>query len=413
MKPRKSALACVIILALALPSSAVAGDPEYLPTYLDRDDPLLIDIEESLDYRFKDPGRFSFDGDMRGGYFNTEVDARDGSSENSDEFTVRLRYGANYSFSEAFRVRARLAATCTDSDCDPSLELARTPSRGSNIDDGEVVVDEFYLGYESGLLGLALGRQQTRSLTRGGVFATALTRLTSPNMSVNWTDGLSLRYWSERGWVSKFIAQYNDEDGSSTLTRPPLDFEDGDSRMSWFYSLESAVPWGPITQRGFDVTYMPSALLADGSRDGDIEDYWNFVGRVSSQWPLDAGASSFIMAGQIGYAPETPNKTAIGTGAGGDTGGWAWQVEASWMNFLPGHSIGVNYGVTEPGWLLSASYRPNEDTLVFRYHWRPVPRAQIEIQGRWREDRDQLVGSVRKRDTFDYRLRMSWAFESL
>ena len=118
---------------------------------------------------------------------------------------------------------------------------------------------------------------QTRSVTRGGVFVSTLTRLTSPNVAVNWTDGLAVRYLASNGWTSKGIVQYNDSAGSSTLARPPLDFDDDDSRVSLFYSLENREPWGPLTQRGFDVTYMPSALLKDGRRDGKIEDYWTLA----------------------------------------------------------------------------------------------------------------------------------------
>jgi hypothetical protein len=61
--------------------------------------------------------------------------------------------------------------------------------------------------------------------------------------------------------------------------------------------------------------------------------------------------------------------------------------------------------------LLSVSFRPNEETTTLRYHWRPKPGIQLEVQGRWREDREQLIGSVRKRDTFDYRVRLTWAID--
>jgi len=408
VNPRQAALAWAVLSQLLPATAGIAAEVSYQPEYLDAEDPLLIDIEESLDYPYKRPGRFSFDGDLRGGYFDTEVDARDGSRDDSDEYRLRFRYGANYSFSEQFRIRGRLAASCSDSDCDPSVDIARTPSQGSDIEGGELVVDEFYFGYEQGPLALVLGRQQTRSLTRGGVFATDLSRLTSPNMTVNWTDGLSLLYRSSGGWLSELITQYNDEDGSSTLARSPLDFHDDDSRLSYFYSLENREPWGVFTQRGFDITWMPSALLVDGSRAGQLEDYWALVGRLAAELPIGSGYPSIVVAGQIGYAPETPREETVATGSGGDVGGLAWHLDASWMNFFPRHSLGLNYGVTDAGWLLSSSYRPNEETLTLRYHWRPLPHTQLEIQARWREERDKLVGSLRKRDTFDWRLRLTW-----
>ncbi len=402
-----------LLLAAALYGAVGLADEDrpdgYLPDYLDADDPIHIDYDDSLDYSYDAvTRRLTLDGDVRGGYFDADVDNRDGSSDHSRDYTLRLRLGGSVGFSERLRLRGRLAATCTDDDCSPAFENSRTPKAGTNIEDGDVVVDEFHLDYLGNTLAVALGRLQTRSLTRGGVFTTAMTRLTSANVSVNWTDGAMLRYQAENGWTSKIIAQYNDEDGSSTLARRPLDFEDDDSRWSGFYSLESLQRWGPITQRAVDISWMPSALL----EDGDTEDYWNIVGRLAAEWPLAEGNSTLILAGQLGYAPETPAESTVGVGTSGDTDGWAGHVDASWMNFLPGHSLGVSYGLADPGWLLSVSFRPNEDNLTLRYHWRPMPGAQLEIQGRWREERDQLVGSLRKRDTFDYRVRLTWAFDS-
>ena len=217
---------------------------EYRPAYLDQDDPENIDAEDSLDYRYSEEDYATMDGDLRGGYFNTRVDARDGSREDSDEFALRLRYGVNLGLSDFARLKARLATTCSDSSCDPNVALDSTPANGSNINDGDIVIDEFYLDFfEKGRFDLALGRMQTRSVTLGGVFISSLTRLTSPNVAVNWTDGAALRYATEHGWMSSFILQYNDSDGSSTLARAPLDFDDDNSRYSLFYSLESRRPW--------------------------------------------------------------------------------------------------------------------------------------------------------------------------
>lgn len=390
-------------------AAGFASSDEYDPEYLDGDDPTRIDVEDSLDYPYVEPKHISFDGDVRGGYFNTDVDQRDGTSDHSDHFTLRVRYGANVGFADFARLKVRVAAVCSDSRCDPNLDFPSTPANGSTIDDGDIVVDELYLDFfKRGRFDVAVGRMQTRSVTHGGVFGSTLTRLTSPNVAVSWTDGVAVRYLAGNGWTSKGIVQYNDSAGSSTLARPPLDFDHDDSRVSLFYSLENREPWGLLTQRGFDVTYMPSALLKDGRRDGSIEDYWTLVARFASRWPVNRVGSSLIVSGELGYAPETPSKQAVSTGFDGDTGGLAWHLEASWMNVLPGHSLGINYGHTDPGWLLSTSYRANEDAFTLRYHWRPQPRIQLEIQGRWREEQDQLVGTARKRETYDWRARLTW-----
>ena len=399
-----------IALATLLAGHCLAD--EYRPGYLDAADPIHVDYDDSLDYPYAVPTRFSVDGDVRGGYFDTRVDARDGSTDDNDVYRLRLRLGGNYSFSESWRLRGRLAAICSDDECSPEFETSRTPSAGTTAADGDIVVDELYLAWDHAAWSAAVGRLQTRSLARGGVFATAMTRLTSPNVAVNWTDGAMLRYRAGNGWTTKLIAQYNDEDGSSTLARPPLDFEDDDSRLSGFWSLERLRPGQALSQLGVDVVYQPGALLADGPAQSSPEDYWNVIGRAAGELPLGRPGSALLWAGQLGYAPETQSERVAGTGLTGDVDGWAWHVDASWMNFLPRHSIGVSYGVTDPGWLMSVSFRPNEETFTLRYHWRPAPGAQLEIQGRWREERDQLLGSQRKRDTFDYRIRLTWAFDN-
>lgn len=380
--------------------------------YLGDDDPLTVDVEDSFDYAYEPPGALTFDGDIRGGYFTIDTDQRDGTQDSRDEFAARLRYGVNLAVTEGLRFKSRFAVTCDDDNCDPDIDISRRPSAGSTTEGGDVVVDELYLDiFDRDRFDLIIGRMQTRAVTRGGVFISSLTRLTSTNVSINWTDGVALRYQTASNWDSKLIVQYNDSDGSSTLARPPLDFNADDSRISYFYSLENLEPWGPFTQRAVDVSYMPDALLTNGASADTRDDYWNIATRLAAQWPRQPTGASLIVSGELGWAPETPSESAVNTGTSEDSGGVAWHAEASWMNFLPGHSVGVNYGRADAGWLISPVYRANDETLVLRYHWRPVPRAQVELNVRWREDLDKLIDADRRREQFDWRLRLTWRFE--
>jgi len=401
----------VLLCGLVCSGGVVAE--AYLPEYLDEDDPNYVDLQESSDYRFSEKGRWRFDGDLRGGYFASDVDQRDGNNDRNDEFTLRFRYGANFGVSDHFRVRARVATVCGTDACDPNLTIDSTPANGSNINGGDIVLDELYVDiFNASRFDLVAGRMQTNANTRGGVFISSLTRMTSPNVSVNWTDGAAIRYVAESGWQSRFIVQYNDEDGSSTLARPPLDFTDDGSRVSYFFSMDNRQRWGPFTQRAFDVSYLPSALLTESDPSGPAVDYWNLVGRLASEWALGSGGTSLILSGEFGYAPSTQSKPGAGFGGGGDVGGVAWHLEASWMNVLPGHSFGINYGRSDAGWLISPVYRPNEETATLRYHWRPRPGVQLEVHTRWREDLQQPISASNPRHTFDWRLRLTWALRT-
>jgi hypothetical protein len=404
----------LLLRIIVLLSASIALAEDYSPVYLDEYDPENVDLEDSLDYKYSEPGRFTFDGDLRAGYFDAEVEQRDASTDNNEEVIARIRYGVNFGFTEHARLKARLATTCSDSSCNPNFDVSSTPANGDATDEGDIVLDELYLDFfQRGRFDVALGRMQTRLATHGGVFVSSLTRLTSPNVAINWTDGLALRYITDHGWNSHAILQYNDSKGSSTLARSPLDFEADNSRVSGFYSLENRKTWGPFIQRAVDITYMPSALLKEGDRAGPTEDYWTVVGRFATQWPQNPSADSLVISGELGYAPETPTEQAVSTGTNGDVDGLAWHLEASWMNFKPGHSIGVNYGYTSAGWLLSPSYRANEDAVTLRYHWRPIRRLQLEAQARWREDNEPLLNTEQKRDTFDWRIRLTWMFETV
>ena len=270
------------------------------------------------------------------------------------------------------------------------------------------MIDELYLDlFRRDRFDLLLGRMQTNANTRGGVFISSLSRMTSPNVSVNWTDGAAGRYRFENGWTATGIVQYNDADGSSTLARPPLDFTDDGSRVSYFIKLENRERWGPLTQRAVDLTYLPKALLSDADPEGAIDDYWAFVARLAGEYPLGEAGSSLIASGEWGYAPNTQTKAGTGFSGTGDVSGIAWHVELSWMNLQPGHSVGVNYGRAGAGWLISPVYRSNDETATLRYHWRPVPGVQVEVHTRWRKDLERLTGAQR-RETFDWRFRVTW-----
>ena len=300
--------ASLFVLLLACVSARAADDYGYL----DDTDALSIDVEDSLDYDQSEARRFSFDGDLRVGYFSSRQDQRDGGTRDQDDLLARFRYGANYGLSDYARIKARVAMTCSDSDCDPNFDLfPPTTARPGATNRGDIVLDELYIDvFRREKFDFAVGRMQTRAATRGGVFISSLSRMTSSNVTINWTDGAALRYRPDNGWNSTVILQYNDSDGSSMLARAPLDFASSDSRVSAFYSVENRESWGPFTQRAIDVTYLPSALQASPSAGPDRENYWAVVGRLAARWPNKGSDGSFIVSGEIGYAPETQDSAA-------------------------------------------------------------------------------------------------------
>jgi len=84
----------------------------------------------------------------------------------------------------------------------------------------------------------------------------------------------------------------------------------------------------------------------------------------------------------------------------------------SLMDFMPTHSIGINYAQTGAGWLISPQFRPNEELLELRYIWNPGKRywPLLEARIRRRGDIEQNVGASQKYEEFDSYIRLTWEF---
>jgi hypothetical protein len=383
------------------------------------DDTAEIDVDNSIavddasDADFDKKGWF-LRADVRGGFFSRDTDLRDGSDFSEDTFKFRGRLEAEMSLRRNLRLKTRLAGACSTDDCDPTFSLKSTTSTANSLVNGEVTLDELFLHRFRPRYDLALGRLQTKFVARGGVFAKSMDRNDSNNMNINWTDGLHATWKSRFGWTSNLILQHNNSEGSSSIRRFPLDFNDNGSRISYFGAIENIKPWGPIVQRGLDISYLPSTLLKDGDRSGRIKDYWGVVGRFAARWPVSKTSDMrFRVSGEVGYAPETPTKQGVGTGTSGETDGLGWSVTAALMDFRRGHSIGLNYGRMGAGWLLSPQYRPNETLREVRYVWRYRKNKTFEIRVRQRDDLDPLLTAQNKRDDFDLFVRMTSKFTLL
>lgn len=375
-------------------------------------DIMSMDVASSILDATNRQDLITFGGDIRSAYSNSDTDLRQGGSERDDEITGRLRLNGSWNPFETLRFTARAAFICSTNSCSPDISLDSNIA-GNSVEAGKITLDEFFLQwFRTAKFDLAVGRLQTRFVARGGVFAKSLDRNNSHNTTINWTDGIhgTIKPGLGRGWVAHLISEYNDDDGTGSIRRAPLDFSDGDSELSHFVAFENIQPWGYILQRGLDISYLPHALLKDGLRTGRREDYWGFVARLALRAPQRATGRRLRFAGEVGYAPETPTRQAVGIGGGGDSDGLAWNASISLMDFIPKHSIGFLYGQTGAGWLLSPQYDNNEEQIELRWSWRPDANFIIAARVRQREELDQLVGTLRKNKEFDYFVRATWRY---
>ena len=374
----------------------------------DSDDTPDVDAESTID-RGEERRGLKIDGDLRPIYDYLDRSGRDGVSQSRQFLGFRARIGADWGITQRLHFGTRLAGSCFTDACDGEFILQRASFNG--LAGGQFTLDQLYLHWSRReKSNIAVGRLQTRFTLRGGVYAKSLDRNDSNNVNVTWTDGLHAAYHARNGWSSHIVLQRNSRDGSGSIRRGPLDFDNSRARNTFFVGFENIQSWGPVVQRAFDVSYLPRSLLKDGDLEGRRRDYWGLVGRLAMRWPQRTEGLRLRAGTEVGYAPETPTGAAVDLDNSGDVTGLAWDVVVSAMDFVPDHSIGLNYGRTGAGWLLSPQFRQNEELFEIRYQWRPKQFPLVEARVRWREELEQQMDAVQKRNVFDLYFRITWTF---
>lgn len=372
------------------------------------DDTADIDTDSTVDTQ-ETERRLVLSGDFRP--LINHLDRVNRSDEELTETTAqaRIRLRAAARLSELIGAGARIAGRCSSDDCGLEWVSDTASPQTNGLDNGQFTFDELYVHFFSrNSFDLTLGRQQSRMVLRGGVFSRSLDRNNSNNTNVNWTDGAHFTLRQRWGWDAHLIVDHNEADGSGSVRRGQLDFAPKSARTSYWYGAENLVPLGPIVQRSMSITYLPNALLVDGDIDGRRDTYIGYVGRMAFRWPLQTDGPFFRGGFEVGYAPNVP--TPEGANLSSSVDGLAWNVAASIMNFRPRQNIGIFYSHTGAGWLLSPNFAQNEKGFEVRYQWRPLNRPAIDFRVRWREDLEQQVTAVRKRERFDAFLRLTWQF---
>ena len=373
-------------------------------------DELSIDVAHSIGDAAGQLG-LRIDGDLRIGHVLAGDEFDDIVLRDPDAIRARWRIRSTWGITERLRGVVRVAGLCSTSECQPDFVLQPYIPTGASMKDGQITIDEFFLQrFRSDRFNVAIGRMQAKFVARGGVFSKSLDQNDSNNLRVNWTDGLHATFKAKNGWESHMVLQYNSEDGPSTVRQYPLDFSDSSSRVSYLLGFENLQERRRIVQRALDINYFPAALLSNGQADGPLDDYWGIVARAAARWPVRTESWRLRFSSEIGYAPNTPTKTATGIIGTGDAGGLAWNITASIMDFLPNHSIGINYAQTEAGWLVSPQYKNNGRLFEIRYVWRPTGKLTLDVRARWRDDLHERIIEDTDRDRLDVYVRFTWSF---
>jgi len=186
----------------------------------------------------------------------------------------------------------------------------------------------------------------------------------------------------------------------------PLDYTVPGAVATVFIGLEKKDKSGSWRQRGVGLTYIPNALLYDGTNRAS---YLGLVGRGARQWPL-AGGSKFLLGMEAGYAPTTPQKSELNIGGTERAGGLAWQTTFNWIGFAPHQSIGLVLGEAQGGWLLSPDFPNNNRLIEVRHRYQINKKMKLESRIRKRVELQQQTAAVRRKDSNDFYVRFTQKF---
>ncbi len=341
-------------------------------------------------------------GDFRFGYYGSETDRRDGTHSSDRSGRARLRYGFKAPLNDYWSGQLRFAGRYATDQTGTGFAFVDYNNARSF---GQSTFDIAQLRYRTADLDIRFGRLQTK-FELEGVAKKSLDRNDSPNMDIDFTDGIAVTRNGVSGWDSHFILQHNPAQGSTNVTRGPLDFAAPGTAATVFFALEKKDKSGPWRQRGIDLTYIPNALIYDGSNRAD---YIGLVGRAARQWFL-AGGSKFLLGMEAGYAPTTPQKSEINTGGTERAGGLAWQTSFNWSSFAPRHSLGLVLGEAQGGWLLSPDFPNNTRLVELRHRYRINKHMRLESRIRNRVEIEKQTTAVGKNDGGDFYMRFTWKF---
>lgn len=349
-------------------------------------------------------------GDLRMGYVASESRARSGAGSDADSLRARLRLRLRGELGGGWHASGRLAARLDSEQDDTQFWMRRYAPGPSGLEDGQGTIDEAYLEYRpaDARWRLRLGRFQA-AWGLDDVMKKSLDQNDSSNFDITWTDGAWLQWRPGDDWTAHLVLRHNDRRGPTGSLRPPLAFDHGGSRVGVLAVAESTTAIGPLVQRVVTLNWLPSALHPYGVADPRVEDYLAVTTKATAQWPLSAGGTTLRLGGELGYAPRTPRREAVGSGAG-SAGSLSWQASLNVIDLAPGHDLALVYGRVADGWLLSGDFRPNDTLAEVRWVWRASEAWQFDARLRRREEIDLPAGVPHARRDDDLYVRATWRF---
>jgi|GEM_PF-4253510 len=338
-------------------------------------------------------------------------DTREGLSESLSASGARLRLRLRRDISDQCRFQTRLAATALDNGNDFDFYVRAHRDFGTTVNPGTATFDEFFVQCSSGdgASEWRLGRMQS-NLDSIQMATRSFDRSQASALNIGWTDAIAYRRNFGSGWYGEGLLQYNSRDGNGQTFRGPIRFDDSDARIGFFGVVGSDAEVGPWLMRALSLTIYPDALAPAGFQSTERDDYVMIALKLGAGWDLGDARRRLIAIGEIAHAPNTPMKSTLGLPGDGDADGWGWQIGADIEDIIPRNTVGLNYGQSDGGMLISNDFRQNNELFEFRWQYQVTSALRFELRYRWRRELEKRIGASQLQRDRDVRLRATYWF---
>ena len=348
-------------------------------------------------------------GAIRSVFTHVETRNRDGSYNTVNALNARLHLRLDHTLRTDLTFSARLAGRYATNQDAFSFPLRGYTGGSGSYDAGETTLDMFQLQWQaSPALRITAGRFQGR-FPLAGFIPKGMDRYYAANLSISHTDGIWARWNASPTWRIDAIFHHNHEDGSSHAARNPMRFTEPASRIGGYLNLAHRNTSGLWVQREIGVSIYPQSF----QRDGNWQTLTVLTGRAMMRLPFEASTGEYWAGGELGFIPEAPTPASAGVPVSSpfsETASMAWQVSAYANNLYDRHTIGILYGQTEPNWVISSSFRPNNTMSEVRYRFTFSSNLNFEMRYRLRTDLYRRSNApLTQRDT-DFYARFTYRF---
>ncbi len=348
-------------------------------------------------------------GTLRPVYSWVETRTREGDFSTEQTINARFHLTLGYQLTDQISFRSRLASRYSSSTNSMKFVIRdHTPGSGS-YEAGVTTFDIFEIAWQvQPGTELRFGRFQGR-FPLAGFIPKGMDRYYSANLSIGHTDGIWLRQ-NINSWLrGDFILSHNGKNGSTHAARRPLTFDQPESRVAGFINLAHRNTSGTWVQREISASLYPQSF----ERDNSLKNLWVITGRGMVRLPYTLANGEIWVGAEAGFMPIAPTPESAGVPVSNslfESSSSSWQASLYFNDVFERHKFGFLYGQTEPEWVVSSSFRPNNTMAEFRYRFTFSSELNFEFRYRLRTDlykRDSSAFTQRDNDVY---ARITWRF---